>query len=440
MGFPAEAPVTYQFTPNMFLAGSDLAPISQNIGKIIDALTKWQPKVTKKGLIKPAMITVQGKDYQDALDKMNALFMGNLWSDGLPVVPPTEDRVTWILTGTDLPRETVVAKSIPPRGGAATVESIAVALAMAGGRPEYLPVLIAAVDATNDPAFGFGTLNAGPGSAVPALIVNGPIAKQIRMGTGYGLLGPDPEHPAGETIGRALRIIQQDIGGATLGVGTFAMYGAMRATNVVFAEDEEGLPQGWKSLAEERGFKREQNAVTAAAVSSAVNVPWNIGSPNTNDRALFTLARNMAAPNLNAWSGITATVASDVNRSAGVALIPRAAAGAFATTSGYSKADVKSFLWNNSKVPWDDIVRLGFDSTLESMGVTVGEGQDLPLTLKPEQITIVVAGGDRSNNGYWMAAGESNHLMVSREIKLPAKWDDLLQQNIADLGRLPSNR
>jgi hypothetical protein len=439
MGFPVEAPVVYEFPVEMFLPDSDLTPLNENFGKIVDGLTKWQPKVATKGLVKPDLVTIQGKDYQDAVDNMNLQFMMNNWSDGLPVVPPTDDRVKWILTGTDLPRDTVIAKPVYPSGGIATVESIAVALAMAGGRPEYLPVLIAAVDATNDPAFGFNAVNAGTGSVVPAIIVNGPIAQQIRLSSGYGLLGPDPQHPAGETIGRALRIIQQNVGGAIPGIGTMAMFGGFRATDIVFAEDEGGLPKGWNSLAVDRGFAKDANVVTATPVNSMVNVSWFIGTKETNDHALATLAGQMASPNLNAWSGVTETLAASPNRAAGVALIPRAAAGVFASSSGYSKADIKTFLWNKSKLPWSEVVASGLDASLASLGVTIPDGQDLPLTAKPEQITVVVAGGDRSGNGYWMAPGDSNHTMVSKEIKLPANWDALIKQNETDLGAAPSN-
>jgi hypothetical protein len=378
LGFPAEAPTIYEFPVEMFNPGSDLKPLSQNIDKIVNGLTKWQPTMKTKGLLKPDMEKVQGKDYPDALNNVTRLFAQNNWTDGLPIVPPTEERVSWILTGTDLPRETVAAKAIPPLGRVATVETLAVALAMAGGRPEYLPVLQAAVDAISDPAFGFDTVNAGAGSTVPAIIVNGPIAQRIRLGSGFGMLGPDPQHPAGESIGRALRFLQQNVGGAIPGVGSMAMYGGFRSTNIVFAEDEEGLPKEWTSLAVDRGFAKDANVVTVTPVNSMVNVTWYLGSPATNARAMMTLAKAMSIPNLSAWSGITETVAADPNRAAGIAFIPRAAANAFATNSSLSKLDVKQFLWENSKLAWDEVSGMGIDASLESQGFAIPDGEDLP--------------------------------------------------------------
>ena len=131
--------------------------------------------------------------------------LANLWGDGLPLWPATRERVDWILRGTPRPREHVLGK-FPPRGGVTTVETCAIALAMAGGRPEYLPVLIAAVEAFLDPESSSEQLQATSGSAFPVVIVNGPIAKQIRLNSGFGCLGPDPQRPAGASIGRALRL------------------------------------------------------------------------------------------------------------------------------------------------------------------------------------------------------------------------------------------
>ena len=86
------------------------------------------------------------------------------------------------------------------------------------------------------------------------IIVNGPIAKEIRLNSGFGLLGPDPQHPAGASIGRALRLLQQNVGGALAGVGTMAIFGGMRYTNAVFPEDEDGFPEDWRTVSEDRRY------------------------------------------------------------------------------------------------------------------------------------------------------------------------------------------
>ena len=134
----------------MFLPSSDLSPLRNNIDKVIYGLTKWQPERKQKKIEVPERITVEGKDYDEAMVRMNHLFLTNLWSDGLPLFPPTEARIKWILSGAALSSDTVIGK-ILPSGGIGTVETLAVNLAMTGGRPEYLPVLIAAIEAMLDP-------------------------------------------------------------------------------------------------------------------------------------------------------------------------------------------------------------------------------------------------------------------------------------------------
>ncbi len=437
LGFPAEAPTIYEFPIPMFNAGSDLTPIQENRDKVVYGLTQWQPKIKAKGIYTPDRVTVLGRDYEDALRNMNSLFIKNLWSDGLPLEPATKERVDWILTGTDLSRDMVIG-NITPRGGIATVESIAVSLAMAGGRPEYLPVLIAGVQAITDPKFGFQAVNSTTCDVIPTLVVNGPIARQIRLSSGYGVMGPDPQHPAAQVIGRSLRLIQQDLGGAIPGVGTMAIYGGLRATNAVLAEDEEGLPKGWNSVAEDRGFRREQNVVTATPISGManINIAINFGTKQQNDLVLGQLAKFMASPTGNVWNSVNKPLWTSPDHATGVALIPRGFAESLASRSGYSKLDVKTFLWNRSKLPWADALATG--RYQQAVDVGLPEGQDMPITDNPNQIMFVVAGGDQSGHLYWMQIGHSNYTVTSREIRLPKNWATLLKHAEMNLG--PASR
>ncbi len=436
LGFPAEGPTIYEFPIPMFLPNSDLTPINENIDKIVYGLTKWEPKIKAKGVYTPDKVTVQGKDYQDAVRNMNSLFLRNLWSDGLPLQPATKEQVDWILTGTDLPRDQVIG-NITPRGGIATVESIAVALAMAGGRPEYLPVLLAAVEGIVDPLYNIAQSNPTTNSVYPAVVVNGSIAKQIRLSSGYGLLGPDPVHPAGQSIGRSIRLILQDMGGAIPGIGTMAIYGGMRTTGAVFAEDEAGLPKGWPSLAEERGFKRGENALLVTNVSSMENILQG-GDAKTPeglaDQYLYRIASYMAAPLPNTFN-YERTRKADYP--AGIAFMGRGTAAALANV-GYTKEKVKQFLWDKSKVPYQVLVNTGLASgALKYAGIK--EGEAAPITVTPSQITFVVAGGEQSGHLYWMQPGSLLYGQVSKGIKIPKNWDALLKAAETDLGPLPAN-
>ena len=141
---PDAAMVTFPI--DMFLPGSDLTSLEARKREFYDGLTGWKSGVVQAGKGASPMLSVEGASHEDALNKANNLLLTNLWGDGLPLWPATRERVDWILGGAVQPREHVIGK-FPPRGGVTTVETCAIALAMAGGRPEYLPVLVAAVDA-----------------------------------------------------------------------------------------------------------------------------------------------------------------------------------------------------------------------------------------------------------------------------------------------------
>ena len=437
LGFPADAPVTYEFPMEMFVPASDLSPIKANVGKIVDGLTRWQPKIKTKGIFHPDMVTVRGKDYKEAVTTMNHLFLRNLWGDGLPLLPATEDQVKWMLAGTDLARDTVLGK-ITPRGGIATAQDLAVSLVMAGGRPEYLPILIAAVQAISQPEWGLERMNATTSSIYPAVIVNGPVAKQIRLNSSYGCLGPDPVHPTGGSIGRALRLILQNMGGALPGSGTMSIFGAMRYTNAVFAEDEEDLPEGWKPLSVQRGFQADKNVVTVLPVGSATNVMLTNGDSTTAEGTqmeyLYRVAGFMRTPNMNLFAD---TASKDRNFPSGVVLMGSGWANDLAK-SGFSEDKVRLFLWENSKIPWSDMVKAGLVGKAKSNRWFTEEGQPVPLVPTPDQIRIVVTGGDQAGHAYWMQVGSTQYRVLSKEVALPAKWQALLDKAEKDLGPAPA--
>lgn len=445
LGFAPEAPSVYEFPLEMFDPVSDLTPIKENIDKIVYGLTKWEPKVKEKGVYPAEKVTVTGKDYDEAVANMNNLFLKNMWGDGLPILPPTEERVNWILTGTDLPRDKVIGKVVP-RGGIVTPQTLAVNLAMAGGRPEYLPVLIAAMEVIiNDPGITHWQITTG--SSNPVVIVNGPIARQIRLNSGYGLLGPDPNHPAGGSIGRAIRFILQNLGGAIAGTGTMSLYGGVnRYTNLVFAEDEDGIPPGWKPLNVEQGFHQGSNTVTFGTSGSYSGIHFislgeEKGIPITLSRYIQKIRGEFLG--MGALGGKYTP-----DGVVGIGFIPRGVASALAQF-GWTKEKVKAYLWENTKIPWSEIERAvneagpavppGFGSAKliieknEWTKANLREGELWPISMSPDNIKLVVAGGEQSGHGFWVTTGK----LYTTEIKLPANWDELLKQAEEDLGPIP---
>ena len=179
------------------------------------------------------------------------------WSDGLPVVPPTEARVLRMLEGTSRAADDIVAV-VPPDLVACTVEKVAINAVMAGCKPEYLPVVITALEAACTDEFNMHGLLATTMPVGPVLIVNGPICAEIGMNSGLNLLGQG--NRANSTIGRALQLVVRNVGGGKPGGVDRATQGNPGKVGLCFAEDEAGSP--WDSLAESRGFPSSASTVT----------------------------------------------------------------------------------------------------------------------------------------------------------------------------------
>lgn len=427
---PDAAMVTFPI--DMFLPGSDLTPLQARKREFYDGLTRWQSGFAQAAAGASAMLSVEGASYEDALIKANNLLLTNLWGDGLPLWPATAERVDWIVRGTVLPRTQVIGK-FPPRGGIVTVETCAVALAMAGGRPEYLPVLVAAVDAFLDPTSNSEQLQAASGSAFPVIIVNGPIAKQIRLNSGFGCLGPDPQRPAGASIGRALRLLQQNVGGALPGIGTMANYGAMRYTNVVFAEDEDGLPPGWLPHATERhGYAPGVNSVSLVFANGVTNIRRRGAKKETPEedalQGMHRIADFMRTPNLAGLAGYE-------KGTPGILMIPRVVAQTMAGL-GWTQHSMREFLWEHSKIPAAHLRRAGAPAWIEIDANPVTRDSirldPWPITLKPGNIVLIVAGGSHPTNSYWLQGYSPR--VIGREIRVPEAFDRLLADADRDLG------
>ena len=422
------------FPVGLFLVGSDLSPIQQKVELFIQRLTRWAPAMTEGRRNDPPAIEIQGRDYEENFAKMNRLFLAKRWGDGLPLLPPTEERVKWVLRGTDLPPDTRIGK-ILPLGRIATVKTVAVALAMAGGRPEYLPLLIATVGAVIDPALAHESWQATSSSVYPAVIVNGPVAKQVRLNSGFGLLGPDALHPAGGMIGRALRLLLQNVGGAVPGVGTMSQFGGMRYTNAVFAEDEEGLPPGWEPRSVECfGVPPGANSLAVCTVSSAVNITRRgTGKETPEEEALGSLHRiaaYMEAPNVNGLKGYD-------EGTPGLLLLSSTAALQLANL-GWTKDKIKGFLWENSRIPVSKLERTGMLFFLKERGFDpLALPDPWPITRAPRNVVIVVAGGRHPTQAYWMQ-GAQGPKMVSARVHLPAGWEELLKEADAEMGPAPA--
>ncbi len=196
-------------------------------------------------------------------DDVDEFMFDQGFSDGLPLVAPTPERVLRMLGGTPRGAQDVVAV-VPPNMGVATIEKIAINAVMAGCKPEYLPVVIAAVEAVCTDEFNIHGVMATTMGASPVLVVNGPIRERIGMNMGLGAMGAG--NRANATIGRAVRLVARNIGGAKPGGTERSTLGNPMKFTMCFAEWEELSP--WEPLHVERGFKPEDSVVTAFAMTS----------------------------------------------------------------------------------------------------------------------------------------------------------------------------
>src|SRR5271154_5285874 len=418
LGFPPEAPVV-PFSVDIFLPGSDLSSIETRRHEFYNGLTTWRSRANYAASNETPLLKVVATSHEAALRKANDLMLANLWGDGLPIWPATRERVEWILQGTEMPRQKILGKVLP-RGAIATVESCAIALAMAGGRPEYLPVLIAAVEAFLDPLSDSEHMQADSAGAFPVVIVNGPIARQIRLNSTFGCLG------------RALRLMQQNLGGALPGVGAMAMWGAMRYTNAVFAEDEDNMPQGWLPHGSERhGFAPGTNSVSLVFATGVTNIRRRgiKEAPEVDAlNGMHRMADYLRAPNLGCLVGYS-------DGTPGILMISPVVANAMAA-SGWTKTSMREFLWEHSKIPGEQLRRGGIDIWIEAdRDPAVRDSVKLdpwPHSARPENLVLLVAGGGHPTNSYWLE-GDSPHV-IGREINVPADFARLLGQADRDIG------
>jgi hypothetical protein len=219
------------------------------------------------------------------------------WGDGLPLIPPTEERVREFVAASGRFPDEVIAE-VPPRNGRATVEKIAVNAVMAGAPPEAMPLLLAALDAMSDPLFNLFALNTTTCCVVPALIVNGPVRDALKLPMGPGCFGGEAGN--GASIGRASRLIMRNIGGQKVGVTSKSVFGQPgRVTGICVGEWEERSP--WPPLATRRGVAGGADAVTVHGATGTIDIA-DIVADNGAD-LVEIIGKSLAFVGTNAFIG-----------------------------------------------------------------------------------------------------------------------------------------
>ncbi|MEW6441006.1 MAG: thioredoxin family protein [bacterium] len=321
------------------------------------------------------------------------------WTDGLPVVPPTEVRVVRMLQGTPRGPGEVVG-IIPPNQVPCTVEKAAVNAVMAGCKPEYLPVVLAAVEAACLDAFCLHGLLATTYFSGPVVLVNGPVARAIGMNAGVNVLGQG--NRANATIGRALQLIVRNVGGGRPGEIDRATLGNPGKYTFCFAEDEAGSP--WEPLAVERGFPAGTSTVTLFAGDGVQGVFDQLSrTPESLARTYAACLRTVAHPKIPIAADAMLVVSPEHGRVFGRA--------------GWTKSRLREELDGLLQLPGSALVR-GAGGIAEGIPE---EMKDLTLPkFRPGGLHIVHAGGPAglfsAIIGGWVASGPIGSQSVTKEI------------------------
>ncbi len=338
---------------------------------------------------------------EDSPEAIYELFEAQEAGDGLPVVPPTVDRVLEFIRASRRDAGDSAGR-IAPSWQSATVERVAVNAVMAGCRPEYMPVLLAAVEAVADPAFNLYSVQATTHMVAPLVIVNGPIRRQLDINCGHNVFGPGRR--ANATIGRALRLVLMNIGAARPAAGDMATQGSPAKYTFCIGENEEASP--WEPLHVERGVDPAASAVTVIGCESPHNVNDHVSQAAQN--LLTTVADSMATMGANTTYTLGRGEVLVVFGPEHAETLRR---------DGLTKSDVRRFLYDNARK------RLGKLKLGGMWGMfppppwinVLDDDAEVPVVARPEDILIAVAGGAGKHSCYLPTFG------ITRAVTRPVR-------------------
>ena len=383
-----------------------------------DALPRWRPgcgSLTQDPVVAERLLAQSQNSplrarriALGAADDTHEFLFDQGFTDGLPVVPPTPERVLRMLDGTHRDSQEVVAE-VPPNYAPATVEKVAINAVLAGCRPEHLPVVLAALEAVCNKTFNIHGVNATTMGAAPVLVVNGPIRERIGLNMKLGALGQGTR--ANAAIGRALRLAVRNLGGARPGGTERSTFGSPLKFTMCFAEWEERSP--WQPLHVERGFQPEDSVVTAFAMTSGPSL-----CVDQTSRTARALAGSIGL-SLEAVHHVRAHNASDV------LLVVSPEHVDTLHRDGFTKDDLRERVQAVTARPLAELAAdadVGGGISAERVATMPAERREqrVPKFAAPENLHIVVAGSEAGKFSaifHGWAGGGMGSVPVSREIQ-----------------------
>jgi hypothetical protein len=344
--------------------------------------------------------SLRSKKY-DLIDSFaaNEFYQAKGWTDGLPIVPPTEERVRECLDAVGLaPGDIIGIERVRQR--AITAEKVAINAVLAGCLPAYMPVVVAALRAMCEEEYNLHGTSASTGGAAPFIVVNGPVRRDIGMNATHNVLGNG--NRANATIGRAVRLLLINLLGVIPGELDRSTLGHPGKFTFCIAEDEEGSP--WTPLARERGIADGESAVTVMAAGALRQVmnEWT----HRPEEILETFAAEMRHNMLtySAWAGNYVLVIPKQLRDLLVA-------------AGWQKHDVQDYVFRSARVLRGDWAKVGKSGIVNRRG---GATQEFSALKEPRDLLVVAAGGPAGGFGAvippWLG---SRGRAVTKAIEIP---------------------
>lgn len=372
-----------------YVRGNDPVTGVAVMREIVEGLTGTLPEVTAADIGAPAVNRTRLIS-ADSEAMVQQMFHDNRWTDMLPIIPPTEDRVAEMLAGTSRKPDEIVGRMQPTKNRGLwsyTVENVAVNAVMAGAKPDYLPVILALASS------GVSARSSTSSSAAAMSVVNGPIRHQIGMNCGIGAMGPF--NHANATIGRAYSLLSQNLqGGSVPGETYMGSIGSNYTYNgITFAENEERSP--WEPLHVQKGFKAED---------STVSIFWGNRSTTFNLGLREKFWREHVRDMLRGTDAITAPVL----------VLDPICARQFVERGGFTtKQALIDWLHETATMPaaqfWDLQLVQNYVYPLATFGDApfaerLAQGPDVEIPMfRKNEITVIVTGGEA--NGYWQIYG-----------------------------------
>lgn len=346
--------------------------------KILKGSTDWKPEVTELPPPEPPYPAERFK-FKGTVEDINRMFFEKGWSLGIPIIPPTPGRVEKMLKGTSRSPDEVLWE-VPPRNGVLTVELVATHAVMAGCKPEYMPLLIAVIEAMAVPDYNWRGATTTTGTVGPMVFVSGPVVKQLGIASSTGAGGPE-YHP-NVSIGYAINLIGDIIGGSRAPYTDKSVLGSgSDIVSEVLGENEDILPVGWEPYRVDRGYKKSDSVVTVKNVYPLIDI--HDGRSRTG-KEFLTLLSAIIGTKFDGKYSIFLILGED-----DTGLLAR---------DGWTKASIKEFLLKNTTRPYSKYVPGVVDVPKELQ--PAGPDTPIPVFRKPYDIQIFVSGGPGTHSHY----------------------------------------